>query len=327
MKRAIVIGATGHVGSYLIPELVKNGYDVCAVSRGIKQPYTAGAAEWKEVHTVKLDRHSMNEHEFGEEIVKYRPDLVCDLTAYTLDDAKGVAEALMRSAENAYLIQIGSIWIYGDKYEVPVPEDHPRTDSSVYGRGKAGIEAYLLGHSREGKLRATVIHPGHISGCGWLPINPQGNLNPQVYLDIIAGSPVLLPGDGMYTLHHVHSQDIASLITACIKHKPYGEAFHAVAERAVTLRGFAKMLYEYYRHKEETEFAPWTEFTSRISKTDADITLDHISRSPVCSMKKAQTMLGFTPQYSIIETVTQSLAAQAEIDERFKIALKKHTHE
>lgn len=141
MKKAIVIGATGHIGSYLVPELVKNGYEVYAVSRGIKQPYTLHAAEWKEVHTVNLDRHSMSEIEFGEEIVKYNPHLVCDLTAYTLADAKGVAEALMRSAENAYLIQIGSIWIYDEKYEVPVPEDHPRTDSSIYGRGKTEIEA------------------------------------------------------------------------------------------------------------------------------------------------------------------------------------------
>lgn len=317
MKRAIVIGATGHIGSYLVPELVKNDYEVYAVSRGIKKPYTFSAPEWNEVRTVILDRHSMCETEFGEKIVNYNPHLVCDLTAYSLDDAKGITEALMRSAQNAYLLQIGSIWIYSDKYEVPVPEDHPHTDNSAYGRGKSEIEAYLLGLSREERLRTTVIHPGHVSGCGWLPINPQGNLNPQVYLDIIAGRHLLLPGDGMYTLHHVHSQDIASLITACIKHKPYGEAFHAVAERAVTLRGFAKMLYEYYGHKETIEFVPWSEFSLRVSKTDADITLDHISRSPVCSMKKAQTILGFTPEYSIINTVTQSLATWAEIDERF----------
>ena len=32
MKKAVVIGATGHVGTYLVPRLVRMGYQVTAVS-------------------------------------------------------------------------------------------------------------------------------------------------------------------------------------------------------------------------------------------------------------------------------------------------------
>ncbi|WP_394337475.1 NAD-dependent epimerase/dehydratase family protein [Haladaptatus sp. R4] len=37
--RVTVIGATGHIGSYLVPRLVRAGHEVVAVSRGKRDPY------------------------------------------------------------------------------------------------------------------------------------------------------------------------------------------------------------------------------------------------------------------------------------------------
>ncbi len=37
--KAIVIGGCGHIGSFLVPMLVKAGYEVTAVSRGKSKPY------------------------------------------------------------------------------------------------------------------------------------------------------------------------------------------------------------------------------------------------------------------------------------------------
>jgi uncharacterized protein YbjT (DUF2867 family) len=34
MSRVVVIGATGHIGPYLVPRLVDRGHEVIAVSRG-----------------------------------------------------------------------------------------------------------------------------------------------------------------------------------------------------------------------------------------------------------------------------------------------------
>ena len=34
MSRVVVIGATGHIGTYLVPRLVDRGHEVIAVSRG-----------------------------------------------------------------------------------------------------------------------------------------------------------------------------------------------------------------------------------------------------------------------------------------------------
>ena len=39
MSRVVVIGATGHIGSYLVPRLARDGHEVVAMSRGIRGPY------------------------------------------------------------------------------------------------------------------------------------------------------------------------------------------------------------------------------------------------------------------------------------------------
>jgi uncharacterized protein YbjT (DUF2867 family) len=36
MTRVVVIGATGHIGTYLVPRLVRAGHDVIALSRGTR---------------------------------------------------------------------------------------------------------------------------------------------------------------------------------------------------------------------------------------------------------------------------------------------------
>ena len=306
--RAVVIGATGHIGSYLVPKLVDKGYEVVAVSRGNRQPYQAELPEWKMVEHVTADRKAMEaQHTFAPMIAGLKGDIVCDLISYDVPQVKEITDALIGTAKHYF--QIGSIWVYKYNLEEPVSEGHPENDDGAYGGGKARVEKYLMELSESGKLNCTVIHPGHISGRGWLPINPQGNLNKKVYEDIICGREILLPDRGQPTLHHVHSADIAGLISACLDHpdKSVGQMFHAVSPKALTLRGFAQQLYEHFGKQPKLRFLPFEQFRDEVGEQDADVTWDHISRSPCCSMEKARRLLGFVPAHSSIDTVMDAL--------------------
>ena len=55
MARVVVIGATGHIGSYLVPRLVRAGHDVVALSRGERGPYH-DAPEWRSVERMTAGR-------------------------------------------------------------------------------------------------------------------------------------------------------------------------------------------------------------------------------------------------------------------------------
>ncbi|MEP6906030.1 MAG: NAD-dependent epimerase/dehydratase family protein [Gemmatimonadales bacterium] len=52
--RTVIIGATGHIGTWLVPRLVNEGHDVVAVSRGERRPYH-DSAEWQSVEHVTPD--------------------------------------------------------------------------------------------------------------------------------------------------------------------------------------------------------------------------------------------------------------------------------
>ncbi|MGO8883601.1 MAG: NAD-dependent epimerase/dehydratase family protein [Streptosporangiaceae bacterium] len=59
MSRVVVIGATGHIGSYLVPRLVRGGHDVTAMSRGIRGPY-GPSPQWKSVTKITVDREAQD---------------------------------------------------------------------------------------------------------------------------------------------------------------------------------------------------------------------------------------------------------------------------
>ncbi len=85
MRRVVVIGATGHIGSYLVPRLVRGGHEVIAMSRGTRDPYHA-SPQWNSVTRVTVDREAQDaEGTFGARIAALRPDVVIDLVCFTAD--------------------------------------------------------------------------------------------------------------------------------------------------------------------------------------------------------------------------------------------------
>lgn len=312
-KKCVVIGATGHVGSYMVPEMVREGFEVTAVARGGRVAYTKDEPEWKDVRFIAADRKALEaERRFGKFIMEQKPDVIVDTICYTLPQAIEMANALRGRV--AHYIQIGSIWIYGHLRTIPCTEDHPRNGDTAYGINKALVEKYLFEQVSQG-VPATVIHPGHISGRGWPAINPQGNLDLQVYQDLINGRGILLPERGLGTLHHVHSADIASLTAACLRRPDVsiGQAFHATSPNAMTLYGLAEGLSEAFGHTlPEPRFLPWDAFAAEVGERNAACTLEHISKCPSASMEKAKRLLGFTPRYSSMETMLDSVGSLLE---------------
>ena len=53
--RIVIIGGTGHVGTFLVPRLVMAGHEVISVSRQMRKPYQSHHA-WNQVKQVEIDR-------------------------------------------------------------------------------------------------------------------------------------------------------------------------------------------------------------------------------------------------------------------------------
>ena len=55
-------------------------------------------------------------------------------------------------------------------------------------------------------------------------------------------------------------------------------------------------------------FLPFSDWAKGETAEDAAATLEHIARSPNCSMEKAKALLNFRPRYSSLEAVQESVS-------------------
>jgi nucleoside-diphosphate-sugar epimerase len=233
MRRVVVIGATGHVGTYLVPRLVSARYEVVAVSRGGRAPYH-DAPEWRSVERVIADRDAEDAAgAFGTRIADLQPDAVVDLICFTPESARQLVDALRPG--RPLLLHCGTIWVHGRAARVPITEDEPRTAYGDYGTGKAAVEELLHRETLAGGVPSVVLHPGHICGAGWPVITPAGNLDPEVWRRLATGEPLALPDLGLGVLNHVHADDVAQAFERALSRPAaIGASFHVVAEQAMT---------------------------------------------------------------------------------------------
>lgn len=305
--RVVVIGGTGHVGTYLVPRLVETGYEVINITRSRREPYQPHGA-WGQVESVAIDRAQADElGTFGKKIAALEPDIVIDMICFKLESAALLVDALRGSVQ--HFLHCGTIWVHGPSAVVPTMEEQPRRPFGEYGIQKAAIEDYLLREARRNGFPATILHPGHIVGPGWPPVNPAGNLNLDVWSKLASGDTLTLPNMGMETLHHVHADDVAQAFTRAIASRSaaVGESFHVVSSAAVTLRGYAEAMADWFGEPARLKYLPWDEWCKTVTTGDAQATWDHIAHSPNCSIAKAQRMIHYQPRYSSLQAVQEAV--------------------
>lgn len=305
--QVVIVGGSGHIGTYLVPRLVALGHNVVSVSRGQRAPYLPHAA-WQVVKQVVADREAEEKQgTFGERIALLQPDVVIDLICFTLDSARHLVEALRGQVQQ--FLHCGTIWVHGPSVEVPTTETQPRRPFGDYGIQKAAIEAYLLEEARRNGFPATILHPGHIVGPGWVPLNPAGHFNPEVFSQLARGQELALPNLGLETVHHVHADDVAQAFVQAMAHwsQAVGESFHVVSPAAVTLRGYAETVATWFGQEARLRFVSWEEWRAERTEEEAQATWDHIAHSPNCNIAKAQQHLNYQPRYTSFQAVYESL--------------------
>jgi len=308
--RVAVIGARGHIGTYLVPQLTRAGCDVIAISRTSAQPYEPDKA-WQKAKSVFMDRSDVN---FTNALAEMGADTVIDLVNFDFKDTRAMAQ-LVRSGKIAHYIYCSSIWSHGRAQFLPLRADlddkEPLCD---YGCDKFTSERYLTECFTRENLPVSVISPGQICGRGWKIINPWGNLDLRIFADIYAGRGITLPNFGMETLHLVHASDVARCFLAAVLHREaaLGGHFNAVATHSMTTYGYAKFLFELFGHEPKIAFSDWNEWKkSQVSEAFVEHSYLHLARSGSFDLSNA-AQIGYVPQFSIQEVIKDAMAGYLE---------------
>lgn len=315
--RIVVIGGSGHIGTFLVPRLVRGGHEVINITRSGGTGYR-DAAEWEKVTQVTADRQQQDaEGRFGETVLDLAPDVVIDLVCFTLEAATALVESLRGRV--GHLIHCGSIWRYGPSRKLPIAEDGQSAGPPFdeYGIQKAAIANMLKEETATGGLVTTSLHPGHIVGPGWHPTGPLGNIDPTVWRTLSTGGTIQVPGSGMETLHHVHADDVAQAFELAVENRDpaSGEDFNIVAPTALSVRGYIEIASGWFGQTAKVEPISWEEYRASTTDEYAQQSWGHLHRSQVFSIEKAKALLGYAPRYEPEEAILESITWLIDHDE------------
>ncbi|MDZ7835291.1 MAG: NAD-dependent epimerase/dehydratase family protein [Alkalibacterium sp.] len=274
--KVVVIGGSGHIGTYLVPKLVREDHQVIMVSRGKSEPYIKDWT-WEKAEQVTLDRSS--DLDFSSKIAEMNADVVIDLICFKLDEVKETV-ATLKETDLSHYLYCSTIWTHGRTETIPVDPNGEKHPLDEYGRQKYASEKYLKQEYRVNGFPATMISPGQICGPGWSIISPLGYGDDSVFQTIADGEEIKLPNLGMETLHPVHAEDVAQMFVDAMNHRTQalGENFYAVSEDSLTLYGYAMAMYRFFGQEPKISFLSWDKWCHHMAdEKQANVALSSFS--------------------------------------------------
>lgn len=234
MARVLVIGGTLFIGRTLVEQLLERGDDVVIMHRGRGTPFGTRVEE------IQCDRNDVAR--VGATLDGARFDFVFD---NVYDWQRGTTAAQVSAAATATAnglrryVFTSSVAVYppGGEYDedaVLVPPDFPNT----YGALKADSERALLAMGREQKLPVTTLRPAFVYGQ-YNPFEREAFFWDR----LVAGRPIVTPGDGLRTMQWVYSRDVVrAALLAAGSDVAIGRAYNLAGYPPVTQLDFIRML-------------------------------------------------------------------------------------
>ncbi len=139
------------------------------------------------------------------------------------------------------------------------PRTSPSAPSASTACRRRRLKPIFLGLARRQGFPVTLIHPGHIVGQGWSPLNPAGHFDDAALPHPGRGANRLaLPNFGMDGAPHPRptTSPFSSWKAMANWSVAVGEAFHAVSPGAVTLRHYAEAMSRWFGHEPNLTSCP-----------------------------------------------------------------------
>ena len=217
--KILVTGGAGFIGSNVARRYLELGWEVAVVDNLITGRLDNVPPE---ANFYELDVRDL---EFAEAVAAERPDVLShhaaqmDVRISTTDPAydadvniigsiKVVEAALAAGVKKVIFASTGGA-VYGEPDYLPVDEDCPTRPISQYGCSKLAVERYLYLYNVQRGLAYTALRYPNVFGPGQ---NPKGEAGVTAIfaLQMLAGEPCVLFGDGTETRDYVFIDDVVA---------------------------------------------------------------------------------------------------------------------
>ena len=242
MRTALVTGATGQVGSHIVEQLVRAGWNVRGLSRNDASSAAIRAANAEPVRGDVGDRASLLAASKGADVIFHTAAVITQSggwDAYRKLNIDGTAAVIdAAEATGARLLHLSSVAVYGSGARYGGGKTHedvalgPLPERSFYAKSKRESEQFVMAAHASGRIWASAVRPDVIYG----PRDRQ--FVPRIARALRLGVMPLL-GGGKSTLAVVHAANVAEgAILAATSDKAGGRAYNLANDYDVTARDF-----------------------------------------------------------------------------------------
>lgn len=301
MSKILITGGAGNIGSFITDQCVGLGHSVVVVDnfyngkfRNISDHLSNNRIE---LETIDIGSLEMVKYVFD----KHEPDYVShQASLMIMDSDKFPEKAIETNIKGTFniieacrlygvkkLTYGSSASVYGNPRFVPVTEDHPFDNHTLYGATKIAKEALMQSWAYS--------HNVPYVGFRYFNIYSErqglGAFYTQVFQKWIhaihEGKEIIMYGDGEQTLDLVHSSDAARAnVLAMFNDKIKNEFYNVGTGIETSLKQILRLIEKLLGKK------------AKVIHVDSD---PHLVRRRCSSIEKIKTQLGFEPEVSVEE--------------------------
>ena len=256
MKKIIVTGGAGFIGSHLVKKLIDNGAEEILVIDDLSTGKAENIKDFKEVEFLnkkieEIDNLAevFNNFEFCYHLaagvgVQY---IMENLSKSLLTNIEGTHKVFEACKNNNIPVLITSTSeIYGTSEEKEWTEE---TKSLIgpttklrwsYAASKMIDEFLALSEFEEGTLNPIIVRLFNIIGPNQLP--DYGMVVPKFINAALNNEPIVIHGDGSQSRSFTWVQDVVDYFIKLSELKAYGEIFNIGQTEEITIKGLAELI-------------------------------------------------------------------------------------
>ena len=240
MKKIVVTGGLGFIGSNLIDLLIKKNFFVINVDKVSYSSNFYNHREYKNSKKYKFIKCDIKDKKFKNIMYKYKPICIFNLAAEThvdrsIDNPKNFIQSNIVGVYNlleyfkeysdkfkSKLIHISTDEVYGDILKGRTTEKYPYYPSSPYAASKAASDHLVSAYVRTYKIPAIITNCSNNYG----PKQHPEKLIPKLIYNIINNKPLPIYGKGINSREWIYVKDHCEALFKVFKKGKIGQFYN-----------------------------------------------------------------------------------------------------
>lgn len=309
MKKVLVTGADGFIGSHLTELLVEQGYDVKAFvfynsfnRWGWLDTFPKDKLDQIEIFTGDIrDPNGVHEAMRGVEEVFHLAALIAIPFSYYSPDSyvdtnvKGTLNVLQaaRKLETGRIMVTSTSEVYGTARYVPIDEEHPYQGQSPYSATKIGADRLAESFYRSFDMPITIVRPFNTYG----PRQSARAVIPTIITQLLSGKEEIRLGSLTPTRDFNYVKDtVNGFLEVSRSEKTIGEEINIATQREISIGELAEEIIRQINPEariicEEQRLRPTNSEVNRL----------------LGSNKKIMELTNWRPRYTLAEGIAETI--------------------